>query len=139
MDNELKYKRNIGNGKLTYPIGTITADEIAMAGGVLGESNTSYYLRNEELTWSMSLATIDQNGFNNTTMENFKKFVYDGGTSKSKSPYYLGIAPDGKIQMVSSVDNKAHIRPVVSLKSDILFCGGNGSETAPYKVGNGSC
>ena len=33
-----------GNGALTYPVGLITADEVAMAGGVYGTSNRSYYL-----------------------------------------------------------------------------------------------
>ena len=33
-----------GNKALTYPIGLITADEVAYAGGVYGSSNSSYYL-----------------------------------------------------------------------------------------------
>ena len=35
---------SIGNKALTYPVGLITADEVAMAGGKLGSSNSSYYL-----------------------------------------------------------------------------------------------
>ena len=35
---------NQGNKALTYPIGLITADEIAYAGGVVRANNTSYYL-----------------------------------------------------------------------------------------------
>ena len=35
---------NNGNGALTYPVGMITAEEIAYAGGVIWQTNTSYYL-----------------------------------------------------------------------------------------------
>ena len=35
---------SIGNSALTYPVGLITADEVAMAGGVYDSSNSSYYL-----------------------------------------------------------------------------------------------
>ena len=45
-----------GNGALTYPVGLITADEVAMAGGVYGTSNTnrSYYLYTNQDYWSGS-------------------------------------------------------------------------------------
>ena len=33
-----------GNGTLTYPVGLITSDEIALAGGLLDESNSNFYL-----------------------------------------------------------------------------------------------
>ncbi len=44
----------IGNGALTYPVGLITADEVAMAGGVRGYSNSSYYLYTNQYYWSGS-------------------------------------------------------------------------------------
>ena len=40
-----------GNGALTYPVGLITADEVAMAGGVVGTSNSSYYLYTNQYYW----------------------------------------------------------------------------------------
>lgn len=142
LDNALQYKRNIGNGKLTYPIGTINSDEVAMAGGVFGKNNLSYYLNDDNTTvyWTMSLGYIDNNGYNNETVTNFQNnIVYDGGSSKNRSPYYFGVNEKGAIQMISSRDNTAAIRPVVNLKSDVLFCDGDGSKSNPYKVGNGSC
>ena len=44
---------SIGNKALTYPVGLITADEVAMAGGVTGNSNTnsSYYLYTNQPYW----------------------------------------------------------------------------------------
>ena len=43
-----------GNGALDYPVGLITADEVAMAGGVWNTSNSSYYLYTNQYYWSGS-------------------------------------------------------------------------------------
>ena len=43
-----------GNKALDYPIGLITADEVAYAGGVAGALNTSYYLYTGSSYWTMS-------------------------------------------------------------------------------------
>ena len=40
-----------GNGSLTYPVGLITADEVALAGGVKGSNNSSYYLYTNQQYW----------------------------------------------------------------------------------------
>ena len=40
-----------GNGALTYPVGLITADEVAMAGGQQNSDNSSYYLYTNESYW----------------------------------------------------------------------------------------
>ena len=47
-------KSSIGNKALTYPVGLITADEVAMAGGVYGSINSSYYLYTSSFYWSGS-------------------------------------------------------------------------------------
>ena len=43
-----------GNGKLDYPVGLLTADEIMFAGGKGGISNNSYYLYTGEIYWAGS-------------------------------------------------------------------------------------
>ena len=43
-----------GTGALTYPVGLITADEVAMAGGNSGTGNSSYYLYTNQYYWSGS-------------------------------------------------------------------------------------
>ena len=43
-----------GNGKLTYPVGLITADEITFAGLPAGESNNSFYLYTGAYYWAGS-------------------------------------------------------------------------------------
>ena len=45
---------NKGNKALDYPIGLITADEVAYAGGVDGQSNNNYYLYTGDYYWTMS-------------------------------------------------------------------------------------
>ena len=45
---------SIGNKALTYPVGLITADEVAMAGGKDGSSNSTYYLYTNQYYWSGS-------------------------------------------------------------------------------------
>ena len=43
-----------GNGALTYPVGLITVDEIALAGGKLNFFNKTYYLYTNQSYWSGS-------------------------------------------------------------------------------------
>ena len=45
-------KSSIGNKALTYPVGLITADEVAMAGGVFNTNNTTYYLYTNQYYWT---------------------------------------------------------------------------------------
>ena len=44
----------IGNGKLTYPVGLITADEITFAGLPAGKTNNSFYLYTGAYYWAGS-------------------------------------------------------------------------------------
>ena len=48
-----------GNGKLSYPLGLITADEITFAGLPVEESNSSFYLYNGDYYWSGSPYEFD--------------------------------------------------------------------------------
>ena len=48
-----------GNGKLTYPVGLITADEITFAGLPAGESNNSFYLYTGAYYWAGSPGLFD--------------------------------------------------------------------------------
>jgi len=52
-----------GNGALDKPIGLLTADEIAFAGGIYGVSNSSYYLnKNASGNWWWSASPFNFNG-----------------------------------------------------------------------------
>ena len=100
-----------GNGKLTYPIGLITADEVAFAGGVYGSSNTSYYLYNNAYYWTMSPYYFDGS----------LASVFRVNSSGSLSSDIVGWADYG-------------VRPVINLKSAIAITG-SGTTGDPFKVG----
>ena len=100
-----------GNGKLTYPVGLLTADEIRLAGGKSGSSNTTYYLYTNQFWWSGSPSY-----FHNHYA--FEFIVYDAG-------YLNGY----------NVGNARGVRPAVSLKPGTKFLsGGDGTSTNPYVV-----
>ena len=100
-----------GNKALQYPIGLITADEVAYAGGVVGKNNTSYYLYTNSVYWTMSPLY-----FNGTLAHVF--YVDVNG-----NPYYSN----------SHVSITYGVRPVINLKADVKLTG-SGTSTDPYTV-----
>lgn len=55
MSSKVNYNAELnGNGYLKYPIGLLTADEVAMAGAVYNMQNASYYLYTGQYFWLMS-------------------------------------------------------------------------------------
>ena len=106
-------KSSIGNKALTYPVGLITADEVAMAGGVYGSSNTnsSYYLYTNQYYWSGSPDS----------------FYSDFSLARGFSVYSSGVIGS------SNVDDNGGARPVVSLSSKAKLSG-NGTYSKPYTV-----
>ena len=102
-----------GNGALTYPVGIITADEVAMAGGVYGSGNTnnSYYLYTNRDYWSGS-----------------PYYFYSGDSSA----YGFYVRDFGGVD-ADIVDYDYGARPVVSLSSKAKLSG-NGTYSKPYTV-----
>ena len=98
-----------GNGALTYPVGLITSDEVAMAGGVFGSNNSSYYLYTNQNYWSGS-----PDNFSSTDAYEF--YVYSSGTFNS-----------------TYVDGALGARPVVSLSSKAKLSG-SGTYNDVYTV-----
>lgn len=98
-----------GNKALQYPIGLITADEVAYAGGVYATNNRSYYLYTNSTYWTMSPYNYggDANVF----------YVYSAGYLNGIN--YVAIAYS--------------VRPVINLRGD-LFVTGTGTSTDPYEV-----
>ena len=115
---------NNTSAKLTYPIGLMTADEIAYAGGKVYTSLTSpyawYYLNSagESITGSLAgwwLLSPDD-------------WHYDASVfyvSGSRTPDEL------KNNHVYSI---SQVRPVLSLKSCTKYSIGNGSPETPYEI-----
>ena len=99
----------IGNKKLKFPVGLITADEVAMAGNILFTVNKKSYLYTNQDYWVGSpLSFRDSNGYSFA-------FLSDG---------YL----NSRI-----VNTSIGVRPVISLSSNVKLHG-NGTWQNPYKV-----
>ncbi len=108
-----------GNGKLTYPVGLITLDEVVLAGFNTHDSNTSdysdttNYLYTKTSYWTFSPVTLDSVG-----------------------TAYVGRVT-GTVGLVNSdaVSGAHGVRPVVSLADDTLVnSNGDGTSTNPYVV-----
>ena len=99
-----------GNKSLDYSVGLITADEIAMAGGLYGSSNRSYYLYTQQYYWSGTPYSFNSDG-------STEEFVV----------YASGVIGHG------NVNNYNGARPVVSLSSKAKLSG-NGTYIDVYTV-----
>ena len=96
----------IGNGALTYPIGLITADEVAYAGGHWNSTNSKYYLYPGFEFWTLSPLYT-------TSYVNF--FVAGTGLS--------GTCRDCSFE----------VRPVISISGTALNFG-DGTMNNPFKI-----
>ena len=110
-----------GNGKLTYPIALMTADEVSFAGGLILTNAPTWYYSNSLLEsstgdtywcllspsyWNSSHAWVF--GVNGSSYPGRLDFKYVGST--------LGV------------------RPAVSLKSCIKYSTGDGTSESPYEI-----
>ena len=111
---------NLGNGLLDYPIGLLTADEIALAGGLyggndgalLGHQNTSFYLYSGEYFWTST--PLDCTNF-------------------TSAPSLFALYGSGLFWQ-GSHNFSYGARPVINLKVDVPFTG-SGTIDNPYVVG----
>ena len=99
----------MGNGDLTYPVGLLTTDEAALAGGY-STSNSGYYLYTGNDYWTMS-----PRNFNGSYAH--VRYVFSAGTLSSNDYGFVG-ASNG-------------VRPVLNLKSGSLKSG-SGTALDPY-------
>ena len=99
----------IGNKALEYPVGLITADEVAMAGGKDGSDNSSYYLYTNEDYWLGS------------------PYYFHSGFAFEFSVKSTGFLSHDYVSTTFGA------RPVVSLSSKAKLSG-NGTYSKPYTV-----
>ena len=99
-----------GNGKLDYPVGLLTADEIMLAGGKVRTSNNSYYLYTGDLYWAGSPFALNY------------KYVFE---------FYVN--SDGSLSGSLVVSTGPCVRPSVSLASGTEMTG-SGTVDDPYIV-----
>ena len=116
-----------GNGKLTYPIALMTADEVSFAGGLSENNAPIWYYSNsllESSTGETSWWLLSPYYWSGSNARVF--FVY--GSS------YPGVLSD------LGVHGTSVVRPAVSLKSCVKTSGGDGSSSSPYEIiENGGC
>lgn len=103
-----------GNGALIYPVGLITAEEIAMAGGAYNINNTNYYLYTNQIYFSGS------------------PLSYSALNSAYLRAIMFRIDQNGALSW-NCVDEAIGIRPVISLSSMIKLSG-DGTYNNPYEV-----
>ena len=110
-----------GNGKLTYPIALMTADEIAYAGGVFGTNAPMWYYTNS--SFESSTGT--------TVWWSLSPSVGAGYNAGSCAVHGSG-NPGGL--RGSGVTVSDGVRPAVSLKTCIKYSTGNGTSETPYEI-----
>ena len=109
-----------GNGKLTYPIALMTADEVVFAGGEYGSNAKTWYYYNSAnghsvgSTWDLMSPSIWKDSL-----------AYNFGVVGSLFPGHLS---NGRIS------GSSYVRPALSLKSCVKYSSGNGSASAPYTI-----
>lgn len=104
---------NIGNGKLTYPIALLTADEVALAGGKYGYKNENYYLRTSNNWFTMSPSWFSQ---------------YDIYT------LVMSVYTAGELNYWGNTVASYGIRPVINLNSNVLISSGDGTIENPFQI-----
>ena len=108
-NNSFTVSSTLGNGKNTYPVGLLTADEVAFAGGVYDTPNTNYSLYSSKSYYTMT------------------PFEYKGTNA------YMFVVEDGKLkELISSTE--IGLVPVITIKGDITITG-KGTTSSPYKAG----
>ena len=110
-----------GNGKLTYPIALMTADEIAYAGGVNDTNAPMWYYTNSSLESSTGTAKW-------SSLSPYHWFGYHALSWRVNGSDIPGRLNDGGVGISSGV------RPAVSLKSCIKYSTGNGTSETPYEI-----
>lgn len=100
----------LGNGSLTYPVGLITIDEVAMAGGHFVTDNRNYYLYTGTFYYTMT-----------------PNFFRSTGTA-----FVFIVNNTGKFPN-SSIGSTAYIRPVINLNGNVKLSG-TGTYANVYEV-----
>ena len=110
-----------GNGKLTYPIALMTADEVSFAGGLWWTNAPTWYYYNSangSSTGSTWWWLLSPDGWIGSYAGVFNVFG-------SSDPGYLGN---------NSVSYTGGVRPALSLKSCVKYSRGDGSASDPYTI-----
>jgi len=107
------------NGDLKHPIALLSADELVMAGAFNNKNNQAYYLYDAYA-----------NGTSNDYWLSLSPYYFSGsnaGEFISYAPYYS--LSSGNVNF----GNRGS-RPVINLRSDVLYADGDGTSETPYEI-----
>ena len=112
-----KYAVIGGTQTLTNPVAMINMDEVMYAGGN-SSANADYYLNIGVAYWIMT------------------PYQYSYAIGIKTSSVFI-VKADGSLGG-DLVQNSHYLRPVVTLNSDTIWGGGNGTVDTPYTIGDGN-
>lgn len=108
-EDKFTVSSEFGNGKLTYPVALLTADDLTLAGHGKNDSNSSY-LYTGSSNWTLSPRYFD---------------------SDTAGMFYLY---SGNLLSSNRTNKTNGIRPAVSLAPDTIIASGDGSQTDPFEI-----
>ena len=135
INDKFTIDSTVGNGKLTYPIALMTADEVVYAGG-----NYNQY-SNNKIPWYSS------NSKGKDIIYNY--FFINDTLNGDPSPYLMTAMGYEEYASTATLENGTYqlgrlrsglnyipqaVRPVISLKGDLIYKSGDGSASNPYEV-----
>ena len=124
-NNKDAFSGSNSEAKLTYPIGLMTADEIAYAGGKEFTSLPSPY------AWYY-LNSAGGSITGSTYWWSLSPFGWSG--SYSTVWVVFGSSNPGYLSYIRANDTSYGVRPAISLKSCIKYSTGNGAPETPYEI-----
>lgn len=101
-----------GNGKLKYPVGLITSDELVETGIRWDVDSPNNFLLENYTFWTMS------------------PICYYDGTVWAQ---VWSIVDNGRINF-RTVNSESYVRPVINLKQGVKVISGNGTAESPYVI-----
>ena len=134
-DDKFTVDSSTGNGKLTYPIALMTADEISYAGGLSANYNANaWYFRNAKegtLTTSSDRTDVSYSSIGSQWWWLLSPRDWDGGGARV---FTVGGLSDPGDLNYGYVYLTTGVRPALSLKSCVKYESGNGSASDPYTI-----
>ena len=122
-EDKFTVDKSTGNGKLTYPIALMTADEVSFAGGVWNKSALTWYYKN----------SVNVNG--SSTGSTWWWLLSPSDWDRGIAYVFLVYGSNDPGHLSNRAVNSAYgVRPAISLKSCIKYNTGNGSAWTPYTI-----
>lgn len=110
QEDKFTMNNTSGNSKLTYPVGTFTADELIIAGTSFKNTNSSFFLNYGANIWTMTPSSFTNGEARAVSMQSTGELV--------ESP----------------VTNIYKVIPVISLKNTTLISYGYGTKVSPFSI-----